>query len=348
MDWAKLCSDARFNLASSGMASFPMAGLAPDLSQMEINGPTLYGYEPLKEKIAARYHVATENVVLAAGTSMANYLAMAACAAPGDEALIEEPGYALLADAARYLGLEVKRFSRRFENQFQPDLDDLRKNITAKTKLIILCNLHNPSSALLPQETLREIGKIAAQAGARVLVDEVYLELLWEERPESAFHLDSKVFVATSSLTKAYGLSGLRCGWVLADAELAERMWHINNLHYATPVFPGEWLSVIAFEKLDAVTQVQRARLGPNRAALRAFLESQDKLDYVWPEFGTVVFPRLRKGSVDEFCKALREREVSVVPGQFFDCPQHVRIGVGGETEMVREGLARLRTCLTA
>jgi aspartate/methionine/tyrosine aminotransferase len=347
MDWAKMCSDAKFNLASSGMESFPMAGLAPDFSQMEINGPTLYGYEPLKQKIAERYHVAKENVVLAAGTSMANYLAMAACAAPGDEVLIEEPGYALLADTARYLGMEVKTFSRRFENKYQPELDELRKKVTSKTSLIVVCNLHNPSSALLPQDTLRVIGKIAAEAGARVIVDEVYLELLWEKRPESAFHLDPKVFVVTSSLTKAYGLSGIRCGWVLADPELVERMWHINNLHYATPAFPAEWLGVIAFEKLGEVTYVQKQRLETNRAMLRECLQGQDALEYVWPEAGTVVFPRVRKASVDEFCQRLRECGVSVVPGRFFDSPEHVRIGVGGQTEMVREGLARLRASIT-
>lgn len=347
MEFAKLRSSAKFNLATSGMAAFPLRELGVQIEQLEINGPDNYGYEPLKQAIAGRYRVAEECVVTAAGTSMANYLVMAACVDPGDEVLIEQPTYALLLDTARYLGLRVRRFQRPAAHDFQVDIEDLKESVTDRTKLIVLCNLHNPSSALLTRDTLQKIGRIAESAGARVLVDEVYLEMLWQSQPESAVHLDAKVFISTNSLTKAYGLSGLRCGWVLASRELAERMWHINDLHGATGAYPAELLSVIAFRKLGEIAAKQKSVLDHNRRLLREVLESQSALEYFWPEHGTVVFPRLRNGSVENFCERLkREYEISLVPGTFFEDPERMRIGVGAASEEVQRSLEQLGRAL--
>src|SRR5215468_11849823 len=103
MEWAKLRSSAKFNLATSGMASLPLAELDVKIEQLEINGPSIYGYEPLLQAVAARYRVPRECVVSAIGTSLANYLALAASTEPGDEILVEHPTYELLLSAARYL-----------------------------------------------------------------------------------------------------------------------------------------------------------------------------------------------------------------------------------------------------
>src|SRR5690349_3974457 len=203
MEFAKLRAGVKHNLATSGMAGFPLAELGVSIDQLEINGPDGYGYEPLRRAIAQRYRVPVECVVPAAGTSMANYFALAACAEPGDEVLIEQPTYALLLDTARYLGFKIKRFQRPAGSNYQIDLDDLRRQLSPKTKLIVLCNLHNPIGALTPESTLPEIGAMARSVGARVIVDEVYLEMLWETEPQCAFHMDPEVFLSTNSLTKA-------------------------------------------------------------------------------------------------------------------------------------------------
>ena len=348
MEFAKLGSSAKYNLATSGMASLPLSELNVSIDQLEINGPVGYGYEPLHQAIARRYRVPVECVVPASGTSMANYLALAACAEPGDEVLIEQPTYAILLDTARYLGLEVKRFQRPASANYQIDLHDLERQISPKTRLIILCNLHNPSSALTPEHTLRAIGQMAKRVGARVLVDEVYLEMLWQTEPQSAFHIDSEIFVSTNSLTKAYGLSGIRCGWVLASPDVVQRMWHIHDLHAATNTHPAELLSVIAFEKLKQITAIQKSRLELNRKLLKQVLESQSVLEYFWPEHGTVVFPRVSNGNSEVLYERLRrEYEISVVPGKFFEDPERIRIGVGGTTESVRPSLKQLEVALS-
>ena len=242
MEWAKLYSTAKFNLATSGMAGFPLSELGVTIDQLEINGPSIYSYEPLLQAIALRYRVPQDCVVSAVGTSLANYLALAATTEPGDEILVEQPTYELILSAAKYLGLEIKRFQRPAENNFAIDVEDIERNITPHTRLIVICNLHNPSGALVPDATLREVGEIARKVGAYVVVDEVYREMLFEASPASAFHIDPERFIVTNSLTKAYGLSGLRCGWVLAPPELARRMFRINDLHGATFAHPAELL----------------------------------------------------------------------------------------------------------
>jgi aspartate/methionine/tyrosine aminotransferase len=343
MEWAKLHSTAKFNLATSGVASYPLSELGVTMDQLEINGPSIYGYEPLLQTIARRYRVPQECVVSAVGTSLANYLALAATTEPGDEILVEQPTYELILSTANYLGLEIKRFPRRAKNNFAIDPADVQRSLTPRTRVIVICNLHNPTGALAPDDTLREVGNLAAKVGARVLVDEVYREMLFESSPASAFHIDPERFIVTNSLTKAYGLSGLRCGWVLASPELARRMFRINDLHGATFAHPAELLSVIAFQKLPQIAAHMKSMLDTNRRLLRDFLLERDDLDFFWPEYGTVVFPRLKNGDVDSLCQVLRhDFETSVVPGSFFESPDRFRVGVGTTTESVREALPQL------
>jgi hypothetical protein len=291
--------------------------------------------------------VAPESVVTATGTSMANHLAMSALFAPGDEVLIEEPAYELMLNALLYLGAKVRRFQRRAEDNFALDPEEVRKNLTLQTRLIVITNMHNPSSTLASQETMRTIGEMANDIGARVLVDEVYLEALHHQPQPTCFHL-GKQFVVTSSLTKAYGLSGLRCGWILAEPELAQCIWRLNDLFASSPVHIAELLSVFAIEQLGKIAALADRTIEANRSALASALEGHPAIDLVIPPVGTTAFPRLRNGDVHTFCEYLRENyETSVVPGSYFERPQHFRIGIAGDVEMTREGLTRLASALS-
>jgi len=354
MELAKLHSAAKFNLATSGMFNFPLAELGVTIDQLEITGASIYGYAPLLQAIARRYRLPQECVVSAVGTSLANYLALAATTEPGDEILVEQPTYELILYTARYLGLEIRRFLRRAENNFAIDPADVERNLTPRTRVIVVCNMHNPTGALSPDSALHELARLARKSGAYVMVDEVYREMLFEAAPTSSFHIDPERFIVTNSLTKAYGLSGLRCGWVLAPPELAKRMFRINDLHGATFAHPAELLSVIAFEKLATISARMKSVLDANRRLLQDFLRSRDDLDYFWPEYGTVVFPRLKNGSVEGLCTLLRDEcDTSIVPGSFFEDPQRFRMGVGMATEAVaaalqqfNEGLNRYKASL--
>jgi aspartate/methionine/tyrosine aminotransferase len=342
MHWSKTQSRARFNLATSGVAPFPLRELPVNLEQLEINGENSYGYAPLQEAIATHHSTDPECVVESTGTSMANHLAIAAIIEPGDEVVIEHPAYGPILDVAHYLQANVKRFRRAEENGWAVDPKEVRRCVTPKTRLVVITNLHNPTSALTSESVLREIGDIARSVGALVLVDEVYLDAVYDDTPRTSFHLGPE-FVVTSSLTKVYGVSGLRCGWILAQPELAWKMRRLNDLYSATPVHPGELLSVAAFEHLHLLRERARRIVEADRKLLCDFLKQQPGISAARADWGTTSFVRLVNGDADAFLERLRsEFDTSAVPGRFFEMPDHFRIGMGVNTEMFAEGLNRI------
>lgn len=343
MHWAKTRPKVKYDLALSGILNLPFAELDVKLSDLELHGENAYGYRPLVEALAAHRRVATENVVtVSGGTSMANHLAMAALLDHGEDVLIEQPTYDPLVAIAEYLGAKVKRFPRRFEDSFKIDIVELEKQITSRTRLIALTNLHNPSSALVEEATLRRIGELARSAGARVLVDEVYLEAMFESSPKSAISLGPE-FVATSSLTKGYGLSGLRCGWILAEAELAEKIRRLDDIFAASAPNIMERLSVLALDRLPKIAGRAKAMLETNRQKLNDFFRRHDDIEAVPIKFGTTSFPRLCHVDVDQLCRLLIEKyETTVVPGRFFESPEHIRIGICCEPDSFSAGVERL------
>jgi aspartate/methionine/tyrosine aminotransferase len=328
------------------MANLKLRELEVSLDDLEITTEDIYGYPPLIELLAKRFGVDKSSIVTAEGTSFANHLAAAVMIKPGDEVLFETPGYEPLLATIEYLGGNVKRFQRKFENGFNVSLAALEQTISPRTRLIVLTNFHNPSGVLTTQETLKEVGELARKHGARVLVDEVYLEMLFADVPETAFHLGEH-FVVTGSLTKAFGLSGLRCGWILAEPALAERMWRLNDLFAASPVHAGERLSVVAFRQLQEIGARAKTWLDKHRKLLNDFLDSRDDLEAVRPAMGSIMFPRVKNGKCERLLELLQEKyETSVVPGKFFEAPDHFRIGMGGDTETFIEGLDRLGQAL--
>ena len=346
MHWAKTRSRARFNLATSGLANLKLEELQVSLDDLELTGESGYGYPPLLSLLAERFRVDQASVVTAAGTTFANHLALAALINPGDEILLESPAYEPLLRLAEYLGASVKRFQRSFENGWRISPDEIRRNLSPRTRLIVITNFHNPTGVLADKQTLLDVGELANRNNARVLVDEVYLEMLFAETLPTAFHLGDQ-FVVTGSLTKAFGLSGLRCGWILAEPELAERMWRLNDLFAATPVHAGERLSVIALNQLARIAGLAQSRLDKHRQLLNQFLDTRDDLETVRPSFGSIMFPRVKQGTAAGLCKVLSEKyETSVVPGSFFELPAHFRIGIGGDSETFTEGLDRLGQAL--
>jgi len=346
MEWAKLHSAARYNLAVSGVLDCPLAELRLDQDALEISGSSPYGYAPLIERLAAKTQAPQECLVYTIGTSMANYLALSALVERGDEVLVERPTYDALLAVLHHLGARVTRFERRFEKGFRIGLGELERRITPQTKLIVMCNLHNPSSAFSDENTMLRLGELAAAVGARVLVDEVYLEAVGDQPWRSAFHLGDN-FVATSSLTKGYGLSGIRCGWILAQPEPARRMWQMVDITYGIAAHPAEQIAVAALDQLDKLRARAHDLLENNRVVVNDFLATRKDLDCELSRQGTTVFPRLRAGRVGDFCEMLHSRfETSIVPGEFFEAPQHFRLGFGGAKDTVRTGLERVSAAL--
>src|SRR5436190_862725 len=289
MHWAKNQPAVRYHLGSSEVANYALDQVPFTLTDLELDGASRHRYLPLRQAIGERYGVPAEQVVTADGTSMANMLAMAAIIAPGDEVLIERPTYEPLIAVASFLGADIKRFERRPESGFRLDPSAVERAMTPRTRLVVLTNLHNPSGVLADEPALRAIGELAARSDALVLIDEVYLDSA-SAPTRSAIHLGER-FVCTNSLTKVYGLSGIRCGWILATPPLAERLWRLNELFGVAQAHAAERLGCIAFAHLGEIAADTPALLERNRALYNAFLAARDDLEGAPMTDGITTFP---------------------------------------------------------
>jgi aspartate/methionine/tyrosine aminotransferase len=345
MHWAKTQGAATYNLSSSEVPHYRLDRLPLQIADLDLDGASHPRYAPLRQAIAERYGVPADWVVTANGTSMANFLAMATLIAPGDEVIVEQPTYEPMLSGVSFLGAAIKRVRRTAERGFQIDLDQLASVASDRTRLIVTANLHNPSGALTNDDDLRAIGAIAERCGARVLIDEVYLDSASPPRSTSA--LLGPQFVVTNSLTKVYGLSGLRCGWILAEPALAERMWRLNDLFGVNNAHQAEMLSCFAFDHLNEISAGTAERLTRNRALFNEFVAGRDDLDCMAAEHGITAFPRWRGGDTARLDALLRANyDTSIVPGHWFDMADHFRVGLGGDSDMLKEGLARLGLAL--
>ena len=345
MHWAKFKRPVRFALTASEVPHFRMDRLPLSIADLDLDGASHPRYPPLREAIARRYGVVVDGVVAADGTSMANFLAMAALVRPGDEVLIERPTYEPLLGVASFLGATIKRFDRKASDAFRLDPEEIARVVTSNTRLIVITNLHNPTGALAAETELRAVRELAAGVGARLLIDEVYLDAAVPPR-RSAAHFGPQ-FVITNSLTKVYGLSGLRCGWILAEPELSERMWRLNDLFGVNQAHPAERLACIAFDHLDEVLGDTPALLDRNRRLFNAFAASRGDLDCFPAEHGITAFPRWAGGDTQRLDHHLREHyDTAVVPGRWFEMPDHFRIGFGLPAGDFEEAIGRLGRAL--
>jgi len=346
MEWFKTKSQVSIDLCSSGVESLTWKDLDLRCEDLEISGDNFYGYPPLLQAIGERYGVSEDNVVSTIGTSQALFLACAALLDPGDEILVETPVYEPLLAVPEAFGARAVRLARRYEEGYQFSLEIVKRFLSPKTRFILLTNLHNPSGALIPRELLKQVIQIAREKNVTVIVDEIYLEFLDDE--PTAFHLADNVIVI-SSLTKVFGLGNIRCGWVLAQPELAKSMRRITDFMHVEGVFIGETIALRAFDRLEEIKRKNRERISRNRALLRDFISQEESLSWIEPADGVVCFPRIETPLVngDTLADVLRSKhDTAIVPGSFFEQSQHFRLGFGVSPNILEAGLSNIRKAL--
>ena len=349
--WAKAMPAVGVNLARSGIDYCPPSLLRLRAADVVTQLPVRYGFAPLCEAIAGRYRVGADRVFTGSGgTSLANWLACAAAlhgCPPRTEVIVERPTYEPLLQIPRMLGHTVRRLERRFADGYAIDLDQFRRLVSRRTRLAIVTNLHNPSGARIDADTLAEMAGIMAGVGGILLVDEVYLECLFDEQTASCVHAGPNV-ITTNSLTKAYGLDGLRAGWMLGPPAVIHRAMLIHDLLGNNGVAPGEQLTLRAFERLAAIRARAQALLVPNLARVRRFFADEPRLQALVPDGGNVVFPRLPAGIESDALAdhLVREYSTLVVPGRFFQSPRHFRFSFGMRGAHLVRGLRHISRAL--
>ena len=352
MNWAKTRPATEFDLAASNMLACSIDELEGAREALQLTATNDEGYAPLKESIGKLYGATADRVMNGIGTSGANFFVIAAHITAGDVVLMESPGYDPLAGAVRLMGGVVGTFKRRAEDGFAIDPEAIRHALTPKTKLVIVTSPHNPSGVPMDRVRLEALDRISAETGVLILVDEAYLDIarLLQKDPEKFPRAAavSERLISTSSLTKSYGLNGLRCGWAVVPPGMALKLRRTRDVIDGVGSAPADRLAALAFAQLPKFAERAAKHVQGNLNIVKGFLAGQPRLELVTPLDATIVFPRLKDiANSDAFCeRAASQFGVTVVPGRFFDAPAHIRISVAGPTEPLTRGLERLGAAL--
>lgn len=355
MYWAKTRPATKFDLAASNMLACSMDDVPGAREAVELTAQNDEGYAPLAEAIAAHYGgVSADRIVHAIGCSGANFLVVASHLRPGDAVLMETPGYDPLAGACRLMGATVHHFERRAADHFAVDVSAMRRALTPQTRLAILTSPHNPSGAMLDRAMLQALDAFSADTGVPVLIDEAYLDIsLLLQADPGRFARAASVstrLISTSSLTKSYGLNGLRCGWAVVPPGVADRLRRVRDVMDSVGPAPVDRMSAVAFTHLPALGERARRHVAHNIGLVRTFLAAHPQLETFVPLDATILFPRLAgvTDAGDFAARAARQFGVTVVPGRFFGAPAHIRVSVAGTADNLTGGLARLAEALRA
>ena len=297
------------------------------------------------DAIAERYDVAASRILPTTGATTGLSLIYRTYLKPGDHVLVETPGFDLFGDIGRSMGAQVDQFTRAGPD-YDVDEFEIARRITPRTRLIVLSDLHNPSGMLLRPDVIARIARTAADRGVRVVVDEVYGDYAADgARPKTAAQLSPNI-IAVSSLTKIYGLSTLRCGWIIAEEETLDPIRRVSD-HFEFGISKlSHAVAALVLEKRAAFDLYAQAVLAKARPIIeRHFAEWQAAglVEGKLPDYGCIFFPKL-VGIVDTiaFSEQLADRYgVIVAPGEFFGSAGHVRIGFAHAPDSLESGLAR-------
>ena len=339
----------RYNLSESGVHPASIGELIPADSEREalLNAELGYsqsnGTPELRSAIASLYPGADQdNVLVTVGTAEANFLISWMLTEPGDEAVMMLPNYMQLWGLVRAFGAEVKPLPLIEELEWAPDLDALERSVSSRTKLIAVCNPNNPTGAILTDQEMERVVAAAQRVGAWLLADEVYRGAELKRDITPSFWGKYEKVIITSGLSKAYGLPGLRIGWIVSSPELVANAW---SYHDYTTIGPGpasDLLARIALCPENRARLLQRTRtiLNSNYPIIEDWAHGAE-LTFIKPQAGAIAYLRyhLDIGSL-EFAERLRqEKSVLIVPGEQFLMGKYLRIGFGSNADYLREGL---------
>ena len=350
------------NLSDSGVHPVTVSDVLPAaadrarllerlLEYTQTNGTTA-----LRESIAALYPGATvDNVLATSGGAEANFLAVWNLVEPGDEVVMMRPTYMHVWGVAEGLGATCRAWTMhpRFdEGRWDCAVDQLESLTNARTKLIVLCNPNNPTGEVFNARWLDAVASVAARHGTWILADEIYAGSELDEGAETTPSMWGRHerLVITNSLSKAYGLPGLRLGWLVGAPEHIATLWSHHDYTTICPAALSDDLGAAALQPVTRARLLARTKshLRDTWFVARQWLERRGDLRYVAPRAGAMLWLKYPHAiaSSDLAERLLREHSVLVVPGDQYGHDGWLRIGFGGEAHVVREGLERLGTLL--
>ncbi len=341
--FAKYELRCRINISESGILPVDFNWFDIDLNGLKLHYSHILGDLELRELITTEYSgLSSDRILVTTGCIEANFVAFASLVKPGDHVIVEHPNYQQLYEVPKALGGRVELLRLGYEDNYELDIDKLNEAVTSKTKLIVISHPNNPTGSVITLKTLKSIIEIVEDNKIYLLSDEIYRELSFTQKPLPPAATLSNRAISNSSMSKLYGLPGLRIGWMVADEKIIQIAKEIRSYVTICGSTLSEYLSKIALKrKSELVTRAEKIAK-TNIEVIKKWVENRDDVDWVPPRGGLVTFPRFfRNVTSTDLCTLLAEEyKVFVAPGRCFDFENHFRIGFGWSTEGLREGLA--------
>lgn len=355
-----------FNLSESGVqpmrAEELLEGDSPETARLlsaELGYNQSNGTETLRDRIALFYpHAGRANILVTNGGAEANFATFWALLEKGDRVALQIPNYFQTPGLARIFAgrADFFRLVRRKEGQatrWALDVDSLRKAVTRKTRLILVTNPNNPTGAILIEDEMDAVVAVARRAGAWIVADEIYRGAELSGVTTSTFYGRTPRVLVTSGLSKAFGLPGLRIGWVAGPAKMIERIWSHRDYTTIAPSILSDQLARLAMqpERSEKIFARTRSILRTNLPPLEQWIAGHgDLFDYTPPQAGAIAWLKYRLpiGSLALVEKLRKEQSVLIVAGDQCGMPKHIRIGFGSPVEYVRKGLGRISVVVSS
>ncbi len=351
--------NTEIDIGSSGVESFSLRELreivgltAADLDDVVFDDSRTLGAQGLREAVARRWGSGDpEQVIATHGSSESIYLIMNTLLRQGDEVVVLDPCYQQLVSIAESIGCRMRSWRLRFEQGFAPDLEELRRLINSRTRMVVVNFPHNPTGASLTIEQMKELIGVAAEVGAYLVWDAAFAELTYDAEPLPVPNHFYNRAVSIGTLSKAYGLPGLRVGWCLASPEVVASFVDLRDyitLHLSPLV---ELIAQRAVENADRLLGIRLPQARANLATLTDWVaQNSEYVEWVRPAGGVCAFLRFRHvPDVRDLCHRLaRTCSVLLIPGACFNHPDHVRLGFGGPATGLQKGLYHLSKLLRA
>lgn len=353
--------DVKYNLSESGVHPMLLSellalknGSLDELLATDINYAHANGRPELRENIARMYDgAAADNVLVTVGAIEANFNSLRTVLDKGDELVIQLPNYMQVWGVAKNHDYSIQTFSLLEEKNWAPDLDTLENVVTDKTKMIAICNPNNPTGRIFREDEMNAIIRIADKAGAWILADEVYagVEQKTDEQTPSFYGRYDKV-LAVGSMSKAYGLPGLRTGWVVGPPNIIDQIWARHEYNTLSATMLSNKLAALALSEEVRPIIRQRARdyVRKGFPILEEWMGSQNgNLRCVPPEAAAIAFIKydLDINSTDLVLKLIREQSVMIVPGDHFGLDGFLRVSYGLPEDYLLGGLNAISEVLS-
>lgn len=328
------------------------AEIMDHLLNMRLGYSEARGTLELRQCLAETYtNCGPDNILITTGAIEANFLLFNVLLNPGDHVIAPYPAYQQLYSVPRAIGCEVSLWKVGPENGFRYDVAELERLMTPKTRLIVVNTPHNPTGAMLTAEELERVYSLAESIGATVISDEAYRWLTVPDGDSFAppmFNL-GRSGISVGTLSKPFGLPGLRIGWIAAPPEIITACWGMRDYVSLSPGKLNDALAILAIKHRDRIIERNKGIIAANLAATTAWIaEHADILSWKPPRGGLLALLRyeLEIPSLALANKLAEEYSVMLAPGSAFGYEHYLRLGIGQHPSVFAAGLAQVSACL--